>query len=103
MMYDDIDLADPNPQGDPGEMQRRMGMLGPPQQPGQEFLDRIEGDMAVLMTGEGQERNVPVANLPPGAKEGDTISMDDTSPTSLYGNNNSDASTIINSLYGMPR
>ncbi|MBI5543200.1 MAG: DUF3006 domain-containing protein [Deltaproteobacteria bacterium] len=39
------------------------------------FVDRIEGEIAVLVI-DGQEQRVPVAQLPPGAKEGAFLTPD---------------------------
>jgi DUF3006 family protein len=38
------------------------------------FVDRIEGDVAVLLIG-GRQWNLPAALLPPGVTEGDTVEV----------------------------
>jgi hypothetical protein len=40
-------------------------------------IDRFEGDLAVLLVGEGERRvNVPRDQLPPGASEGDWLEVE---------------------------
>jgi hypothetical protein len=38
------------------------------------FVDRIEGEVAVLLIG-GRQWDLPAAVLPPGAAEGDTVEI----------------------------
>ena len=91
------------------EMARRKAMMDP-QDVGDEYIDRIEGDTAVLMKnapGGPTMRNVPRTALPNGAKEGDIIPGQAIGVTSLYGDQDTqepdadpDDATMINSLYG---
>jgi hypothetical protein len=39
------------------------------------FLDRIEGDVAVLILGESQEVKLPKSLLPSGAQEGEVLQL----------------------------
>ncbi len=79
------------------EMARRKN--SDQQDVGDEYVDRIEGDTAVLLKnapGGPTERNVPLSSLPGGTKEGDMVPA-----ASLYGQEaQTDDAAIINSLYG---
>ena len=100
-MGDVLTIEDLISQGDnDAEMSKRRGMSDP-QSPGDEYIDRFEGDTAVLIkkTGDGYvTRDVPRSALPSGAKSGDTI----PSPAiggGLY-SGAAEGPAIINSLYG---
>lgn len=90
------------------EMAKRRGMSDP-QGIGDEYVDRIEGDTAVLMKnapGGSSMRNVPRSMLPKGTKEGDILPSGAINGT-LYDDSDvkepdadPDDATMINSLYG---
>jgi hypothetical protein len=95
---------------EPDEMPARKALYSDEKQPGKEFVDRIEGDLAVLIKhgdGDGDDyetHDVPVSSLPKGTKQGDWVSTGNP----LYQDEGRDdkagaAASIINSLYAMPR
>lgn len=102
----DNDLLMPDSDSDDG-MQKRLA-LGHEQGPGDEFVDRIEGNTAILLKKgpNGTEtREVHVSELPHGTKEGDIIPAQ---RQSLYsprpGESDQDMESVVNSLYTpMPR
>lgn len=89
-------------------MASRRG-LGHEQGPGDMFVDRIEGDRAILLKKgpNGTEtQEVPVSALPHGTKEGDIIPSGG-GKQSMYspapGESDQDMESMINSIYAMPR
>lgn len=85
---------------DEAEMAKRRGMSAP-QENGDEYIDRFEGNTAVMIKklGDGYvTRDVPRELLPAGSRAGDVVKAQDVRQSpSLYGEKNRD---VVNSLYG---
>lgn len=62
------------------------------------FIDRIEGNVAVLITDSGDEFQLPVEALAPGVGEGETVYVSVTGDAQMTADANADVASIQDRL-----